>query len=492
MYRKIMTAMFITLLMLSYVILDAGTVMAKQNVDPSTVHMLDKPLADLDTEVEQAIENDVMPGAVVSIAKDGKVVKQQAYGYAARYTDDTFTEMDNPVNMQTDTIFDIASMSKLFTATAVMQLWDQGAFDLNDRVAAYIPEFAENGKEDITIQQLLTHTSGLRPGPSKNLYKIDGDREDRLAFALKDAPQAAPNSEYIYSDINFITLGVLIERISGQREDTFVREHITEPLGMSDTMYRPSTDLKNRIAATEYQPWTDRGLVWGSVHDENAWALDGVAGHAGVFSTVADLTVFAEMILHDGSHRGEQILSKRAVKLMQTNLNGDFPGQDHGLGWELNQDWYMDALADENAMGHTGYTGTSIVINPHNNAVAILLTNRVHPTRETVSTNGIRKKVSEKTALALYGWSAKDLQRFVTKLSDEEEIDNSIVSHALKTHLAAVSHFEEQDAPNKVVKHLQGFKQLLKHQREKDKISADAYQYLFDGADYLMQKWQEK
>ncbi|MDY0395870.1 serine hydrolase domain-containing protein [Virgibacillus halophilus] len=425
MLRKTMPAMFIFVFMLSYIVLDAGTISAAHElpqVDPAAVHMLDKPLEDLDTEVERAIGEDVMPGAVVAIAKDGKIVKQQAYGYAARYIDSDFSEMENPVQMQTDTIFDIASMSKLFTATAIMQLWDQGAFDLNEPVAQYIPEFAKNGKGDITIKQLLTHTSGLRPGPSKSLYEVEGDREDRLKFAMEDAPQTDPDTDYIYSDINFMTLGVLIERISGQREDVFVREHITEPLEMRDTMYQPPAGLKDRIAATEYQPWTNRGLVWGSVHDENAWALDGVAGHAGVFSTAADLSVFAEMILHNGSYQGIQVLSKKAIKLIQTNWNGDFPGQDHGLGWELNQDWYMDALADENAMGHTGYTGTSIVINPNNQAVTILLTNRVHPTRETVSTNSIRKKVSEKAAHAIYGWSAKGFATFCCKIASRWRI----------------------------------------------------------------------
>jgi CubicO group peptidase (beta-lactamase class C family) len=363
--------------------------------------MVKAPLNQIDDAVKEAISNRVMPGAVTLIARRGTIAQWEAYGYAARYTDANFTEMKHPVKMAKDTIFDLASISKLFTATAVMQLWDQGRFDLDDPVAKYIPEFAVNGKQDVTIRQLLTHTSGFRPDPPIPLYEIPGSREDKLQYVLQEPLRYPPGTHYVYSDINFMTLGVLVERLTGQREDEFVREHITEPLNMTDTMYNPPEKLKPRIAATEYQPWTDRGLVWGSVHDENAWALDGVAGHAGVFSTAHDLAVFGQMMLNGGKYKGKQVLSDQAVKLMTTNWNEAFPGQNMGLGWELAQGWYMDALAESSTFGHTGYTGTSIVISPNNKTIAILLTNRVHPTRETVSTNPIRRTVSRMAADAI-------------------------------------------------------------------------------------------
>src|SRR5690625_4856396 len=219
--------------------------------NPSEVEMLQEPLDDMDPLLEEAIADHVMPGAVVLVARDGQVVKHDAYGYAARYTDSDFTEMDEPVEMSEDIIFDLASLSKLFTATAVMQLWDQGAFELNDAVAEYIPEFAANGKEEVTIRQLLTHTSGFRPSTTVPLHEVEGDREDKLTFVLNETLQNPPGDQYLYSDVDFITLGVLIERISGQRQDEFMEQFLTQPLNMTDTMYNPPADMQHRIAATE-------------------------------------------------------------------------------------------------------------------------------------------------------------------------------------------------------------------------------------------------
>jgi CubicO group peptidase (beta-lactamase class C family) len=361
--------------------------------------MMQAPLDAIDAQIQTAIQNKVMPGAVVLIARRGVIVKEQAYGYAAEYLDDKFTPMPHPVPMRTDTIFDLASVSKLFTSTAIMQLYDQGKIRLDDPVAKYIPEFAANGKEQVTIRQLLTHTSGFEPWIP--LYKMDSTRDERLQEVFKQPLEYPPGTHYVYSDLNLITLGALVERLSGERLDTYVHDHITAPLGMNDTMYNPPASLKWRIAATEYQPWTNRGLVWGQVHDENAWSLDGVAGHAGVFSTARDLAVFAQMILDGGVYKGKRILSKEAVKLMNENQLPQFPGDDHGLGWELNQGWYMDALGDANTLGHTGFTGTSIVVSPDNDTICIVLTNRVHPTRNTVSTNPVRRMVARQAALAI-------------------------------------------------------------------------------------------
>lgn len=363
--------------------------------------MRESPLHDVDALIQQSIADRVMPGAVVLVARSGGVVKQKAYGDAARYLDDRGTVMEHPVPMRPDTIFDLASISKIFTVVAAMKLYEQGKFRLDDPVAHYLPEFAQNGKEKVTIRQLMTHTSGFRPDPITPLYKVPGSREDRLRYVLTHPLDHEPGTTYVYSDLNFITLGALVERLSGERLDRFVREQITEPLGMKDTMYNPPASLKKRIAATEYQPWTGRGLVWGQVHDENAWALEGVAGHAGVFSTAHDLAVFAQMILNEGKYRGKRILRSETVKLMETNQNGAFPGQDHGLGWELNQHWYMDALASPQTMGHTGYTGTSLVVDRANGVIAILLTNRVHPTRQTVSTNPVRRQFARLVADAI-------------------------------------------------------------------------------------------
>lgn len=366
---------------------------------PKQAGMSEAPLKEMDSIINDAINQKVMPGAVTYVARKGVTVKHQAYGYAYRYTDDQFTETNQPIQMKKDTIFDIASISKIFTSIAAMQLYEKGKFKLDDPVAKYIPEFAENGKETVTIRQLMTHTSGFEPGIL--VYKMGTSRADRLEIVLKHKLTNAPGTTYTYSDLNMITLGVLVERLSGQRQDEYVKEHITKPLGMKDTMYNPPASLKSRIAATEYQPWTNRGLVWGQVHDENSWSLDGVAGHAGVFSTANDLAILGQTFLNEGKYGHSRILKASTVKLMEKNMNQAFPGDDHGLGYELNQGWYMDGFAEENTMGHTGYTGTSLVISPKNQTVVILLTNRVHPSRNTVSTNQTRRLVARQAGDAI-------------------------------------------------------------------------------------------
>jgi len=365
---------------------------------PHSAGMVKKPLDQLDTFFEQKIEEQMIPGAVVLIARSGKIVKHDAYGYAARYADDQRTPLANPQPMRPDTIFDLASVTKIFTATAAMILVEEGRLDLDAPVAKYIPEFAANGKETVTVRQLLTHTSGFRPGIP--LYQMGNNREERLQIVFQYPLDHAPGSKYVYSDLNMIVMGALVERISGKRLDAFVRERITKPLGMHDTFYNPPAHLKHRIAATEYQPWTGRGMVWGEVHDENAHALDGVAGHAGLFSTAHDLAVFAHMILQKGKYGKKRILQEKTVEWMETNFV-PFPGQDHGLGWELNQGWYMDALMGSRTMGHTGYTGTSLVINRDQATITITLTNRVHPTRQTPSINPIRRETARMTADAI-------------------------------------------------------------------------------------------
>ncbi|MFG6113552.1 serine hydrolase [Halobacillus sp. MO56] len=395
--------------------------------------MVQAPLEGITGLMESKIEEGVMPGAVTFVARRGHIVQHEAYGHAALYEDDQGTVMDQPVAMKKDTIFDMASISKVFTTTAAMQLYEEGMFQLDDPVAEHIPEFATNGKEEVTIRQLMTHTSGFTPWVP--IYTQEGDREDRLQYVLERPLANDPGTTYTYSDLNMITLSVLIERLSGQRLDEYVKENITDPLGMEDTMYNPPASLKDRIAATEYQPWTDRGIVWGEVHDENAWSLDGVAGHAGVFSTARDLATFAHMYLNDGTYGGTQILKPETVKLLAENQIPQFPGDEHGLGWELQQGWYMDALSGSSTLGHTGYTGTSIAVSQNNDTIAILLTNRVHPTRETVSTNVARRPFARLVADAIPvtipnkedAWFAGYGDRLNRTLTAEVELDGEAV-----------------------------------------------------------------
>lgn len=359
--------------------------------------MVQAPLQQIDQIMNQAISEKLMPGAVTLVARAGKIVKHDAYGYSALYTDGNFNEMEKPISMETDTIFDLASISKIFTAAAIMILFEKGYFHLDDPVAKHIPEFAVNGKENVTIRQLLTHTSGFTAWVP--LYSKGNSREDRLRMALEQPLKNLPGTTYEYSDLNMITLGMLVEHWSGTRQDEFVREHITEPLGMKDTMYNPPASIKHRIAAAEYQSILDRGLVWGEVHDENAWSLDGVAGHAGVFSTANDLAKLAHIFINEGRYGSTQLLKPETVKLLLENQNASYHGNDHGLGWELGQGWYMDALSEGTySFGHTGYTGTSIVVSPNNKTIAILLTNRVHPSRNMGSMNQTRRLFARNVA----------------------------------------------------------------------------------------------
>jgi CubicO group peptidase (beta-lactamase class C family) len=245
-----------------------------------------------------------------------------------------------------------------------------------------VPEFAENGA--ITIRQMLTHTSGLPAWLP--LWRDYPDPESRLDAALTSELAHEPGTTYEYSDLNLIGLGVLVEGVTGRSLDELVARDVTEPLGMVDTGYNPDAALKPRIAATEFHATPDRGMVHGDVHDENAWALGGVAGHAGVFSTADDLAILAQTLLNGGSYDGHRILTRESVEQMITNFNTDFPDDSHGLGFELNQRWYMSGLASPRTAGHTGYTGTSLVIDLPSRSFAILLTNRVHPSRRGAAT----------------------------------------------------------------------------------------------------------
>src|SRR6476661_380982 len=361
---------------------------------PASVGLDPAPIA---TAVDQIPGNETTPagghpmyaGAVGLMGHDGKVVERDASGYALKYADAT-TELprDQWVPMRDDTVFDLASVSKLFTSLAVVQLIEEGKVSLDAPVATYLPEFAAGGKEAVTVRQLLTHTSGFTSWLP--LWSRYPDKASRIKAVMDQPLTNPPGSTYLYSDLNMISLGVLVERLRGESLDRVVAERITGPLGMRDTGYNP-TD-RTRTAATEYQRVPARGMVWGEVHDENAWSLGGVAGHAGVFSTVDDLAVLSQALLNGGTYRGARILSRKSVEALTTNVNQAFPGDSHGLGFELDQRWYMDSLSGPRTAGHTGYTGTSVVIDFASRSFAILLTNRVHPSRSWGSNNLARRE----------------------------------------------------------------------------------------------------
>jgi CubicO group peptidase (beta-lactamase class C family) len=373
---------------------------ASAGLDSAPIQAFEKQLTSWENPASGA--GYLFPGATALMAHDGVVVERSAGGYAVKYQNtSTLLPQDQWVPARTDTIYDLASLSKLFTSIVAVQQIDAGKIDLDAPVAQYLPEFATNGKDAITIEQLLTHTSGLPADPSPSLWAGYSDIPSREKAILDAKPQYPAGSTYLYSDLNMLTMQLVLQQVTGKPLDELVRQGITEPLHMVDTGYNPPASKLPRIAATEYETSPARGMVRGSVHDENAWAMNGVAGHAGVFSTVDDLAVLCQAILNGGAYGGHRILSRHGVELMEQNFNQNYPGNSHGLGFELDLIWYMGGLSGPTTLGHTGFTGTSLVIDPKSRSFAILLTNRVHPTRNTPSTNPARRGIAGALAQAI-------------------------------------------------------------------------------------------
>lgn len=377
-------------------------------------------------------------GAVTLLAHDGAVVNRSASGYAVRYADAAGTELpdEQKVPMRTDTIFDMASVTKLFTSIVVMQLVESGDVDVDAPVADHLPEFGVNGKESITVAQLLTHTSGLVSWVP--LWSRYPDVPSRIKAVMDIAPRTTPGTNYEYSDLNLITLGVLVERLTGDRLDEVVADRITRPLRMTDTGFNPPAAKLDRIVATEFQATPPRGMVRGSVHDENAWSLDGVAGHAGIFSTADDLAILAQTILNGGSYRGARILAPRTVAAMLENHNEQFPANSHGYGFELDQIWFMGGLTGPRTAGHTGFTGTDLVIDLASRSFAILLTNRVHPSRSWGSINLAREALATGLAKSLAVQPERGRDSWYTGIGDASQSTLTTVSLRPNGHVRVV------------------------------------------------------
>ncbi|KAA0929946.1 serine hydrolase domain-containing protein [Streptomyces apricus] len=375
--------------------------------------LLRAPLRRLVTDAESFLgPSPVHPwyaGAVLLAGRGGTVALHRPIGKAVRYSaydEKTDTAVELPAEQQIatarDTVFDLASVSKLFTSILAVQQIERGTLELEARVASYLPDFGGAGKQDVTVRQLLTHTSGFRswiPLYSAPTY------EEKLQLIWEEALRNPPGSTYLYSDLNLISLQLVLERITGRSLDVLLRTEITAPLGMRHTRYNPPPSWRPRIAATEdaRKAWSglDRGLVWGEVHDENAYALGGVAGHAGVFSTAWDLAVLGRTLLNGGAYGRARILEPASVELMFTDFNTAFPGDEHGLGFELYQHWYMGAMATPRTAGHTGFTGTSLVLDPTTDSFLILLGNSVHPVRNWRSGSAPRVAAADQLARAV-------------------------------------------------------------------------------------------
>lgn len=324
-----------------------------------------KRLDAIDKVVTKAIENRQTPGAVVLVGHKDKIVYRKAFGY-------TSTAQSEP--MSPETIFDLASLTKVFTATAIILLAEQGLVRINAPVSTYIPEFAQNGKDKITIEQLLLHTSGLPAANHLDDYKEGCATALDKIYAIK--VEQALGTKFVYSDVGYIVLGEVIKRVSNKRLDEFMHDSIIKPIGMKNTCFLPPESIKHMIAPTEER---DTRLLQGEVHDPRAFLLGGFAGHAGLFSTGDDLTLFCKMILNYGALQSGKLLSTLGItRMLKPHDVGD--NKLRGLGWDIKTE-YSTCLGDFFQVGtiaHTGFTGTSLVIKPSLKVFIIILTNRVH------------------------------------------------------------------------------------------------------------------
>lgn len=335
---------------------------------PETVGMDSGTLARIDNVIAEGLRRKLMPGAVVLIARQQKVVFLKAYGSRA------LKPKAEP--MTTETVFDMASITKpMATATSVMKLVEQGKVELDAPVAKYIPEFAANGKDRVTVRQLLTHQGGLIPDNSIRDYRDGGRKAMARIYNLKF--YVPPATKFVYTDVGFIVLADLVKRVSGQDVHEFSQAHIYRPLGLTETGYRPAPELMRRAAPTEKinGKWR-RGVV----HDPRAFALGGIAGHAGLFSTAEDIAVYAAMMKNAGELTGVRVLKAETVREM-TTANKIADGNQRGLGWDKQTGYSYNKgdLMTAAAFGHGGFTGTVLWMDPQLDLTFVFLSNRVHP-----------------------------------------------------------------------------------------------------------------
>ena len=336
-------------------------------------------LSRIDELVQEAIRRRELPGAVVVVGHGEEIGYQKAFGNRA--------VEPAPEAMTLDTVFDLASLTKVVaTTTSIMILVEEGRIRLTDRVASYIPSFARSGKAEITVRHLLTHTSGLRP--DLDLADSWTGYDTAIARATEEVPIATPGERVVYSDINFFLLGDIVSRVSGMTLDRFAQRRIFEPLGMHDTMFRPSSSLVSRIAPTELctpDGWPCGGpgatMLRGEVHDPTARRMGGVAGHAGLFSTAADLTIFCRMLLSGGTVSGSRILAPLTIARMTAPATPARLMSRRGLGWDIDSSLSSNRgdLLPLGSFGHTGFTGTSLWIDPSTRTFVIVLSSRLHP-----------------------------------------------------------------------------------------------------------------
>ncbi len=400
------------LLPLLSLVLPVSTLAALPEAKPEAMGFDPSRLARVDEAVSRAVGEKKVPGAVVVVGRRGRIALAKAYGKrSVEPTDEAMTR---------DTVFDLASLTKpVATATSVMVLLERGKIRLSDRVVTLLPEMRGNGKDSITVEQLLRHRAGLIPDDPISDYAEGPEMAWRKIAELR--PEVTPGEKFIYSDVGFLILGRLVEKVSGQSLDAFARSSIFEPLGMGDSGFRPLVGADDepvpvsRIAPTE----RDEGrMLRGVVHDPRSRALGGVAGHAGLFGSADDLAVFAQMMLDGGKGvDGRRVLSPLTVRAMIDP--GSTPEhQRRGLGWDVDTAYSgpRGSLFGPTSFGHTGFTGTSLWIDPETETFVILLTSRLHPDGKNSGPNALRAEIATLVASSIVDAALRVADRETTVL----------------------------------------------------------------------------
>ncbi|MFF5052904.1 serine hydrolase domain-containing protein [Micromonospora sp. NPDC000663] len=375
---------------------------------------LGKRLTRLLTEhLEPTADNPAHPsyaGAVALVSTDGQTSARVTVGEALRFdAGPVLLPAAQRVRMRPDSIFDLASITKVYTAILVLQQVERGRLDLDAPVVRYLPDFTGTGKSAVTVAMLLAHTSGLPVGAS-GTSSGTLDARWRAVLATPLVAGAVPGSVFRYSSVGLMVAGKLVEKVTGQTLDQALKTNLTDPIGLLWTGFTPDTWISSaeraaRMVATDAR--SSRGLLRGVVHDDVANHLGGVAGHAGVFSTAQEVAVIGRLLLDGGVYGGQRLLAESTVRLMLTNANAGLPAvdaerpgrtSDHGLGVVLNQPWFMGRISRPTAFGHTGFTGTSLVVDPYRRLVLVLLTNRAHPNWSWADPDPVRVAVANEWA----------------------------------------------------------------------------------------------
>lgn len=371
----------------------------------------EEKLSEISQAIELAIEQGKTPGGVFWLERNGSIYSK-AFGNLSVEPDIVPTRVDG--------IYDAASLTKVVATTpAIMLLIERGKIQLDAPVHSYLDDFANGGKEAITIRHLLTHTSGLRPGISHTI-EVDGVKtpwegyETAIALAKSETVQQTPGSRFIYSDINFILLGEIIEQVTGDQLEDFTREEIFEPLGMVDTGYLPSPNLIDRIAPTK---WVDGKMLRGTANNPICRRTGGVHGHAGMFTTANDLAILARMILNKGALSGFRLLRPETVELMTSVQSPARVDDWRGLGWDIDTSYSKQrgSIFPLGGFGHTGFTGSSLWIDPYSNSFVIFMSNRVHPNGDG-DVSGLRGQLGTLAAQAIQGFDFQSVPDALTKV----------------------------------------------------------------------------